>query len=179
MVQIAAGSFEGLFIRALKVSGPIVDRLKAAGFEPDKMQPAYPVEVWRRALQIACLEYYPTLQPAQAEFELGKRMVDGYFETLVGKVLQATMPFLSTETLCKRLPRMFASGVVGEVKQPVAARVGERHYTVQLWGDQGVPWFTAGAVDSVLRKTKAEPTVTVADVKKDSFIIDIKWAAPR
>lgn len=175
MTQIAAGSFEGLFLRALKVSGPIVDRLKAAGFNPEKMETAYSVEVWRRSLQIAGAEYYPSLQPAQAEFELGKRMVDGYFETLVGKVLEATMPFLSTETLCKRLPRMFSSGVIGEVKMPIATRVADRHYTIQLWGDQGVPWFTAGAVDTVLRRTKATPTVTVTDVKKDSFIVDVKW----
>jgi uncharacterized protein (TIGR02265 family) len=139
------------------------------------MEPTYSVEVWRQALQVASREYYPQLSPTDAEFQLGVRMVDGYFNTLVGKVLHAAMPFLSADTLCLRLPRMFSSGVVGPQKMPVVTKLGERHYAVQLFGDQGVPWFTAGSVDAALRQTKVTPTVRVAEVKADNFTIDITW----
>ncbi len=175
MVQIAASSFEGLFIQALKVEGQVVEKLKQVGFDAKRMEPAYGVDVWRKALQVASLEYYPKLSPSAAEFQLGSRMVEGYFGTIVGKMIQAAIPYLSADTLCLRLPRFFASGIVGEVKKPEVVKVADKHYTVKLFGDQGVPWFTAGAIDSVLRQTKVKPTCTVADVKADNFTIDITW----
>jgi uncharacterized protein (TIGR02265 family) len=175
MLQIAASAFEGLFIQALQVQGPIVDKLRATGFDPARMETTYTVDVWRKALQVASLEYYPTLSPQDAEFQLGVRMVDGYFQTIIGKLIQAGMPFFSPDSLCKKLPRFFSSGVVGPQKMPVVTKVAEKHYTIQLYGDQGVPWFTAGSVDASLRKTKVVPTVRVAEVKADNFTLDITW----
>lgn len=175
MLQIAASAFEGLFIQALEVQGPIVERLRASGFDPVRMETTYTVDVWRKALQIASLEYYPTLSPSDAEFQLGVRMVDGYFKTIIGKLIQAGMPFFSPDSLCKKLPRFLASGVEGPQRMPEVTRLGEKHYSIQLWGDQGVPWFTAGSVDASLRKTKVVPSVRVAEVKADNFTIDITW----
>ncbi len=176
MVQIAASTFEGLFIQALKVEGPFVDKLRAVGFDPLRMETVYSVEVWRKTLQLASLEFHPKLSPSAAEFQLGVRMVEGYFGTLVGKVIHAAMPFLSADTLCMRLPRFFSSGIVGALKPPEVKKLGDRHYAVTLFGDQGVPWFTAGAVDAVLRQVKVKPTVQVAEVKAEHFTIDITWA---
>ncbi len=177
MVQIAASTFEGMFIRALKVNGPIVGRLKAVGFNPERMEPAYAVEVWRQSLNVAAMEYYPTLSPADAEFQLGARMVRGYLGTIVGKVIEAALPFLSADALCMRLPRFFSSGIVGDVRPPEVTKVGPGHYQVTLFGDQGVPWFTAGAVDAVLRINKISPKVRVLEVKPTSFTVDIAWDA--
>jgi uncharacterized protein (TIGR02265 family) len=159
----------------LKVEGPIVGRLKEIGFDPKRMEPTYTVEVWRKALQVASLEYYPQMSPAAAEFALGSRMVEGYLETLVGKVIQAAMPFLSADSLCMRLPRFFSSGIVGAVKQPEVKKVGEKLYKVTMFGEQGVPWFTAGAVDATLKLTKVKPNVQVDEVKADAFTINITW----
>lgn len=175
MVLIAASAFEGMFVRALKVDGVVAGKLRDIGFDPVRMEPAYTVDVWRKALQVASREYYPTLSPAAAEFELGARMVNGYLETLVGKVIHAAMPFLSADTLCVRLPRFFSSGIVGAVRTPEVTKVGDKHYTVTLWGDGGVPWFTAGAVDATLKLTRVKPSVKVWDVKPDNFTVDITW----
>lgn len=175
MVQIAAGTFEGMFIRALKVDEVVAGKLREAGFDIKRMEPSYAVEVWRKTLQIAAREYYGNLSPSAAEFELGKRMVSGYFETLVGKVMQAAMPFLSADTLCLRLPRFFSSGIVGDVKMPEVKKVGDKRYAVTLFGEQGVPWFTAGAIDTTLRLTKVKPTVQVSEVKPESFTVEVTW----
>jgi uncharacterized protein (TIGR02265 family) len=175
MVRIASSTFEGMFLRALKVEGSVMGKLKEIGFDAARMEPSYTVEVWRKALQVASREYYPALSPAAAEFELGSRMVNGYLETLVGKVIHAAMPFLSADTLCARLPRFFTSGIVGDVKTPVVEKLGDKHYQVTLWGDGGVPWFTAGAVDATLKLTRVKPSVKVWDVKPDSFTVDITW----
>lgn len=175
MVEIAVATFEGLFVRALKVEGPIVQKLREAGFDPERMEPSYPVSVWRRSLQVAAAEYFPQLSSTDAEFELGRRMVNGYLETLVGRVIQAALPFLSADALCTRLPRFFVSGIIGEVKTPVSKKVAERHFSVTLFGDGGVPWFTAGAIDAVLRSKGVKPTVVVASVKPTDFTVDVTW----
>lgn len=175
-VRIPSATFEGMFIRALKVSGPVVEKLKAVGFDPTRMEPTYEVKVWRVALDVAAREYYPGKSATEAEFELGRRMVEGYLDTIVGKVIQAGMPYLSPDTLCLRLPRFFSSGIDGTVKPPESKKLGERHYQATLYGEQGVPWFTAGAIDTALRQLKVQPAVTVASVKPDHFVIDITWA---
>lgn len=176
-VRITASTFEGMFQRGLEVDDAMAAKLRAIGFDIKRMEPSYPVSVWAEALRLAAREYFPQHSPADAEFELGKRMVDGYFATLVGKVLGAAMPFLSPDTLCTRLPRFFSTGVEGETKPAQIRKLGERHYEATLYGDQGVPWFTAGSVDSALRLTRVKPTVKVAEVKPDHFVIDITWSA--
>jgi len=175
MVRIASSTFEGMFIRALKVEGTVAAKMKEAGFDAVRMEPSYTVDVWRKCLQIAAAHYYPAQSPSAAEFSLGSKMVEGYLETIVGKMIKAAMPFLSADSLCMRLPRFFSSGIVGAVKQPEVSKLGERHYKVTLFGDQGVPWFTAGAIDTTLRLTKVKPTVTAVDVKAESFSCDITW----
>jgi hypothetical protein len=44
-----------------------------------------------------------------------------------------------------------------------------------MFGEQGVPWFTAGAVDATLKLTKVKPNVQVDEVKADAFTINITW----
>ena len=63
----------------------------------------------------------------------------------------------------------------GDLKPAETKKLGERHYQATLFGDQGVPWFTAGSVDSALRLTRVTPSVKVAEVKADHFVIDITW----
>lgn len=175
MPQIAGNTVEGLFIHALKVSGPIVAKLKQIGFDAERLEPAYEIDVWRKALRIAGDEYYPGLTPQDAEFQLGVRLVDGYFTTIVGKMIQAAMPFLKAETLCLRLPRYFNTGVVGETQPPIITKLGDRHFQTTLFGATGVPYLAAGSVDAVLRKTKVKPLVKVDSINAGSFTLDITW----
>jgi uncharacterized protein (TIGR02265 family) len=176
MVQIAGSTFEGLFLKTLKVQGPIVQQLRRLGFDPEKMEAAYSVEVWRKSLQLAAKEYYPTLSSTDAEFQLGSRMVGGFLETIAGKVIAAALPFLSADGLCKRLPRFFSSGTIG-MPPPTLTHLGERHYQVTMYGDQGVPWFTAGAVDAVMRINQVTPNIKVETVTSTSFTVGIRWNA--
>ena len=178
MAEIAGNTFEGLFIHALKVKGPVVAELKKVGFDATRLEASYSIDTWREALRIAAREYYPTLSPAEAEYQLGVRLVDGYLTTLVGRVIQAALPFLKPDTLCMRLPRYFNTGVIGgENAPPTVTKVGERHYQTTLFGKDGVPWLTAGSVDAVLRLARVTPTVKVDKVEAGSFTLDITWAA--
>jgi uncharacterized protein (TIGR02265 family) len=174
-MEIAGSIFEGLFIRALKVRGPICQRLAAVGFDCQKMEPTYPVDVWRKSVQVAATEYYPTLPLNEAQFQLGSRMLQGYLETLVGKVIAAAMPFLSADTLCKRLPRLIAGGNKG-MTPPTVTYLEPGHYQLTLFGEQSIPWFTAGTIDASLRANRVTPQVVVKSSTLEQTMIDIRWA---
>lgn len=177
MARIAVNTFEALFLKALKVEGPVADELKAIGFDVARLEPSYDVSVWRSALDVAGKHFFPDLTRDQADYKLGGRLVDGYFDTLVGTVMLAAFPLLSPDALCKRLPRYFASGIDNVEKLPELEAKGPGHYRVTLFGDGGVPWFTCGAIDGVLARKQVQPRSTVADVKARQFTIDITYAA--
>jgi len=177
MARIAVNTFEALFLKALQVEGPVVAELKAVGFDVARLEPSYDVTVWRAALDVAGRHAYPDLSRDQADYQLGARLVDGYFDTLVGKVMLAAFPLLSAEALCKRLPRYFASGIDNVEKLPELEALGPGHFRVTLFGDGGVPWFTCGAIDAVLARKQVQPRSTVADVQPRQFTIDIAYTA--
>jgi uncharacterized protein (TIGR02265 family) len=175
MVKIAASTFEGLFIQALKVQGPTVDKLRAVGFDIKRMESSYSVDVWRKSLEVARLEYFPQLSQTDGDFQLGATMVDGFLKTIIGTLIRAAIPFLSADAFCVRLPRFFSSGIEGDFRKPALVKLGDKRYAVTLFGEQGVPWFTAGAIDAALRLTKVTPNIVVSEVKAESFTVNITW----
>lgn len=107
--------FEGLFVRALKVDGAFKDKLRAKGYDVDRPRTRYPMAVWLDCVDVAALEVFPGLARPQAWVQLGRRFIDGYFETLVGRMIGVTLPFLSPKTFVGRVPRFVTTGLEGEV----------------------------------------------------------------
>ncbi len=173
--RVAGSAFEGLVIRSLDVDEVVGGKLRAVAFDIQRMETSYSVEVWRRAIHVAAAEFYRALSTSAAEFSLGSRMVNGYFQTLIGKVLQAGMPFLSADTLCMRLPRLLSTGVLDQVKVPAVSKHADKTYVLTMYGAGGVPHFTAAAIDATLRLVKVTSTGQVDNVNADSFSVGITW----
>ncbi|MFZ5444367.1 MAG: DUF2378 family protein [Myxococcota bacterium] len=105
--------FEGLFVRALKVDGPFKERLRAKGFDLDRPQLRYPVTVWEDCIDVAVAELYPGVPRDEGWRRIGRRFIEGYFETLVGRMLSVTLPLLSSTAFLNRGPRMISTGLEG------------------------------------------------------------------
>lgn len=105
--------FEGLFVRALHVDGPLKERLRASGFDIDRPLPRYPVAVWEACVDAAAEALYPAVARGEAWQRLGRRFIEGYFETLVGKLIAAALPFLSAKGFVNRAPRFITTGLEG------------------------------------------------------------------
>jgi uncharacterized protein (TIGR02265 family) len=105
--------FEGMFVRALRVDGDFKAQLRAKGFDLDRAHPRYPITVWLDCVDLAATRLYPGESRAQAWQQLGRRFIDGYFETLVGKLITASFPFLSAKSFVTRVPRFMTSGLEG------------------------------------------------------------------
>lgn len=98
-------SFEAMFVRSLSPKGAFLEELQRAGFDPARMQPRYPTELWHRCLEIARKHVHPDLKPEQGMRELGTLFMKGYYATIIGKVVSAAMPLLGLERTLARVPR--------------------------------------------------------------------------
>lgn len=108
--------FEGLFVRALAVkAGPLKDQLRRHGFDLDRPLPRYPVTVWENCVDATAAELYPGVDRAEGWRRIGRRFIEGYFETLVGKFIATAMPFLSAKAFINRSPRFITTGLEGAV----------------------------------------------------------------
>lgn len=99
--------FEGLFARALQVSEAMAAELRSVGFDPKNPKPRYPNKVWRDSLEVARRHEYPTLSHEEGMRALGRRFVDGFFQTIIGKFVAVALPMLGNSMMQKRVPGMF------------------------------------------------------------------------
>jgi uncharacterized protein (TIGR02265 family) len=101
-------TFDGLFHKALR--GQVTPKLKQrllveAHLNLDRLLPGYSIDDWARAVQITADELYPKLPVEEAYTEIGKQVIGGYFETLIGKALSAMVRVLGAERTLRRLER--------------------------------------------------------------------------
>ncbi len=122
--------FDGLFTVALKPTGAFRDALKAKGFDVDHPRTEYPLQVWHDCLDVAAQFLYPTEVRERAWWLLGERFIEGYLETLVGKLIAVALPFLSAKTFVQRSPRFMSTGMVGADVE--LEWTGERSVVVKL-----------------------------------------------
>ncbi len=105
--------FEGLYMQALKPQGAFKERLRAKGFDLDHQRTSYPIEVWVACLDVTSAELYPGQQRVVAWQHIGYRFVEGYFHTLVGRMIASMLPFMSPKRFMGRVPGFITTGLQG------------------------------------------------------------------
>lgn len=168
-----ASAFEGMFDRALAPTGAFADELRAAGYDVKRPELRYPTRVWHACLEVARRHTFPTLPREEGFRRLGHRFMDGYFETLVGKLAAVGLPLFGLEGALKRTPRNWA------MSQPQLGieltKQGERHYTMTLREDGMLPDFCAGLIEASARPTKQAAKVEIVERTPSSCVISVRW----
>lgn len=103
--------FEGLYGRSLRPTGALKERLRERGYDLDRPRTSYPLAVWADCLDASASELHPKLPRADAWERLGGQFIDGYFETLVGRMIAVTLPFMSAKLFLGRVPRFMTTGL--------------------------------------------------------------------
>lgn len=105
-------TIEGL-IRALgpKLDESVKDRFKAAGLDVrQKLKVAYPVTTWVEVLWIAGQVLAPGLERDEATYIVGKRFIQAYELTLMGKATTTMARVVGPRRTLERMTRNFRTG---------------------------------------------------------------------
>lgn len=173
--RVTQGSFfEGLFVRALGAEGAFADTLRTVGVDVRRLQPSYPIEVWNEALEVAWKQRFAHLEKEAAYRELGRQLALGFSRTLVGKVVDVSLPLLGPDRFVLRIPSLIKLDTFEY--QVRVEKLGERTYRVSHRQDPDAkPDFMAGLFEEGLRKTGVLPVVEVTLREPQGFDLVLRW----
>ncbi len=166
--------FEGLYDKLLKPEGPFREQLKAAGYDAARAQPGYPIEVWVACLDVTWKARFPTLERHEAWRAIGRAFIEGYLDTLVGRLVSVALPFLTPKSFLQKSPRFLGAGVEGASVE--LEWKSDREVLVTLRGPHaGAAWVTAGVVDVCLARLGTTPTVQPSRLPGADSQLLVSW----
>jgi uncharacterized protein (TIGR02265 family) len=165
--------FDGLFGHVLRPEGAFASGLRAVGYDPDAPLEHYPLEVWRKALEVARLHVHPQLSRAEAYRRLGRQFVQGFAQTVVGRVFAAAASLIGAEHCLARLPTYLRAGR-SDMHLELRA-LGPRSWRALVQDPAPLPAFVAGVIEEVLRLTGVQPRVEVESQAEAQYSLAIRW----
>jgi uncharacterized protein (TIGR02265 family) len=165
--------FDGLFGHVLRPKGAFAAGLCDVGYDPELPRDHYPLEVWRAALEVARRHAYPQLSSAHAYRVLGRQFVQGFAQTVVGRVFAAAAPLIGVEHCLARLPAYLRAGRSD-------MRLELRALAPQTWhalveDPLPLPDFVAGVIEEVLTLTHVRPRVEVETQEAARYTLLVHW----
>lgn len=131
---IFAQTFEGLF-RAVgaDLSVRLARELERLGVDPARpLRPAYPLATFQAVFEACGAELFPDLDQEGRRYALGRRFLDGYRQTMVGRAMVAVMRVVGPARTLDRLARRFRTG--NNFSETSLTRVDDT--TFELWCNQ-------------------------------------------
>jgi uncharacterized protein (TIGR02265 family) len=172
--RIPSSVFEGLFVRGLEPHAELARALAAEGYDPRCPEVDYPVQVWKRSVALARDLVYGELSDMEAYRILGRKLTEGFTQTLVGRVAAVALPMIGAARVVERLPRYLA--MMGRPDLEVQMlTVGERSRRVTIPDTHNRPEFIAGALEVALERAHVQPLVSVEDRSHLGFRLLIRW----
>jgi uncharacterized protein (TIGR02265 family) len=160
-------------MRKLRPAGDFCEELVRAGYDPDRPSETYPAAVWREVLEISRRHRFAGLTADRAYRALGHAFLDGFAETLVGRVVCAMLPLIGPERMLISFPR-YAS--MGRPDATIEMRLeGPRRWRAVAHFPLTIPEFTAGVLERGLERTGVEGTVEVENRSEDHFDLLARW----
>lgn len=169
--------FEGLFRLALAVrpDSPFADDLRAVGFDVAAIKSSYDKDVWTAALDVACRHCYPNEERYVAWRRLGRDFVNGYLETMVGRLIGVVLPLTSPRRFLDNVPafvRTGTSGVQTDVDVNLAARTARLTFDGPHVGSSSL---MAGVIEVCFERMKVKGTFTPTQLEGTVSALDISW----
>jgi len=170
--------FDALFGHVLRPQGAFAARLCDVGYDPGSPRDHYPLEIWRAALEVARHHAYPQLSTPEAYRQLGRHFVQGFAQTVVGRVFAAAAALIGVEHCLARLPAYLRAGR-SDMRLELRA-LGPCNWLALVEDPRPLPDFVAGVIEEVLTLTDVQPGVEVETQSEGRYTLTIRWepAAP-
>jgi uncharacterized protein (TIGR02265 family) len=107
-VSVQATLFDSL-VRCAKPDPDLHAELRALGYDVDKPRPTYPAAVFIACQNAVLRHAYGARDHKTALREMGRDLVQRYFDTLVGKVVGTALKMAGPERAMKRVKLSFSS----------------------------------------------------------------------
>lgn len=172
--RIPSSVFEGLFVRGLEPNSQLARALATEGYEPKCPEVDYPVQVWKRCVALARDLAYGELSDADAYRILGRKLTEGFADTLVGRVAAVALPMIGAARVVERLPRYLAMMGRPDLEVQLVA-VGERARRITIPDTHNRPEFIAGALEVALERAHVQPIISVEDRSHLGFRLLVRW----
>lgn len=174
--MVFSQAVEGL-LRALgpRLDDSAKDHLRVLGLDVrHRLEPAYSLAVWTQVMRFGSTLVAPGRPPPEQMFELGRRFIEGYSETIVGRAMLTALKVLGPRRTLERMSRNFRSG--NNYTQTTLEALGPSEFT--LWFNEvKEPEFYRGMLTAGVDHSGAK-VVTVKTLKHDASgaTFSIKWA---
>ncbi len=162
--------FEGMFDRALRPAGSFAVALRGLGYDPERPELWYPTVTWNRALDVSREHLFPELSREDADRELGRRFIEGFFETITGKFVKLALPLVGPEGMLRRLPRYYQPTQTGTEIEILED--GPRTLRLRSTSDHNRPDFMVGLLEGV---PNFGYRPEVIERSPESFTLRIGW----
>ena len=166
-------NFEALFELVLHPEGAFREALREVGYDPRRPEDSYPLRVWRAALHVACRFAHPERTEAQAYRELGRQVIQGLAQTLVGRVFALAVPMLGAARCVAKLPTYLRSSRPDLHVEVRALDV--RLWEVEIRDPQPLPEFVAGSVEGILQLARVVPLVQIEAQQPGAYRLRVSW----
>ncbi|MCI0573150.1 MAG: DUF2378 family protein [Myxococcaceae bacterium] len=148
---------EGLFHVGLRgrVTPELEARLRNAGLDLSRpLAPAYPRSAWNHFIRLTAETLWPDSPPELAYHALGRQLLTGYAETLVGKALATIQRLVGPKRTLERMTHNFRSGANYNLTRVTHVGPGEALF----WMNEPHlhPSYVAGILDAALCLAGAE-----------------------
>lgn len=170
---IDGSGFEGMYQRALKPTGAFADELRKAGYDVKNPVGRYHAQVWHDTLEVARRHTYPTLPLNDGFRQLGRRFLDSYFETILGKTVAVVLPILGAERTAKQLPKLFSRARTQLDMQ--IAQEAPRRWLLHTRDPYSQADFVAGILEAGMTRTGVVPVVEVVHRGHAEHKVRISW----
>jgi uncharacterized protein (TIGR02265 family) len=153
----------------LKPAGSFAEELRAAGYDLTRPRLKYPTRIWRECLEIAVRHAHPGKLHADAMRLLGHAFIEGFFDTIMGRLVSVALPLLGPERITQKFPQYWEATRPG-VKIETIVENPNRH-RLCFRDPHPMPDFVAGIIEAALRRAGKKIRVEVGARSAISFDI--------
>lgn len=173
---VDAGMFEGLFVRALAVAptSAFAEELRRVGYDLERRDARLDVLVWVDAVDVAARHVYPGLPRDEAWVRLGRRFIEGYFQTLVGAGIAAVLPLMTARRFVERVPSFLRTGLGGSTAD--VELTAERAAVLTLHGPhERSAYLMAGVLEGCFERLGVTGTFRPSVVEGVTTRLELAW----
>ena len=170
--------FEGLFVRALRVQAgsELAEDLRRAGFDLRRIQSHYDISIWAACVDVAWRHLYPRQSRDEAWRFLGRRFIEGYFETAIGAVIAAVLPFMGASRFVERVPNFLRTGLSGSTCEVDV--LGAGHAVLKFVGPHPrSAILMAGVIEVCFERLGERVNCAASELPGDDSLLEVRWGA--